>query len=78
MCKDVSDYMMYILAMCPLVLSTGNAKLCFEHNCTLVKDYFRRKKLSRLPKAYCCARLILEYDASSNEVDKDLLKDSLI
>ncbi|KAK7859369.1 hypothetical protein CFP56_006896 [Quercus suber] len=61
--KDISDYMMYILVMCPFILSTGNAIL--------------KKKLPRLPKANSCARLISEYVASSNEVDMYLLKDSL-
>ena len=76
--KEVSDYMMYILAMCPFVLSTGNATLGFEYTCKLVKDFFQWKKLSRLPKAQVCAMLISEYNASSNDVDKYLLKDSLI
>ena len=77
--KDISDYMMYILVMCPFVLSTGNAILNFENTCSSIKDFFfLEKKLPRLPKANSCARLISEYVASSNEVDMYLLKDSLL
>ncbi|XP_075666019.1 uncharacterized protein LOC142635835 [Castanea sativa] len=76
--KDISDYMMYILVMCPFVLSTRNAILSFENTCSSVEDFFLEKKLPRLPKANSCARLISEYVASSNEVDGYLLKDSLL
>ena len=38
--KDISDYMMYILVMCPFVLSTGNAILNFENTCSSIKDFF--------------------------------------
>ena len=69
---------MYILVMCPFVLSTGNAILSFENTCSSIKDFFLEKKLPRLPKANSCARLISEYVASSNEVDMYLLKDSII
>ncbi|XP_050290571.1 uncharacterized protein LOC126728854 [Quercus robur] len=77
--KDISDYMMYILAMCPFVLSTGNATLGFEYTCTLVKRFVRGEKLSRqLTKAQVCEMLISEYYASSNEVDNYLLKDNML
>ena len=56
--KDVSDYMMYILVMCPFVLSTGNAILSFENTCSSVEGFFLEKNLPRLPKANSCARLI--------------------
>ncbi|KAM3749638.1 hypothetical protein ACB098_05G201500 [Castanea mollissima] len=76
--KDVSDYMVYILAMYPFVLSTENATFGFEFTCTLAKHFFQRKNLSRKPKAQVCEKLISEYPASSNEVDKYLSEDSLI
>ncbi|KAK4587844.1 hypothetical protein RGQ29_019018 [Quercus rubra] len=76
--KDISDYMMYILVMCPFVLSTGNAILSFENTCSSVEGFFLEKNLPRLPKANSCARLISEYVASINEVDVYLLKDSLL
>nr|XP_023906205.1 uncharacterized protein LOC112017963 [Quercus suber] len=75
--KDVSDYMMYILVMCPFVLSTGNAIVCFENTCESIKNFFQEKKLPRLPKANACAMLISEYEASSDRVDVYLLTDSL-
>ncbi|KAM3749637.1 hypothetical protein ACB098_05G201400 [Castanea mollissima] len=76
--KDISDYMMYIPVMCPFVLPTRNAILSSENTCSSVEDFFLEKKLPRLPKANSCARLISEYVASSNEVDRYLLKDSLL
>ncbi|KAK4571244.1 hypothetical protein RGQ29_029876 [Quercus rubra] len=75
--KDVSDYMMYILVMCPFVLSIGNAMVCFENACESIKNFFQEKKLPRLPKANACAMLISEYEASSDSVDVYLLTDSL-
>ena len=75
--KDVSDYMMYILVMCPFVLSIGNAIVCFENACESIKNFFQEKKLPRLPKANACAMLISEYEASSDSVDVYLLTDSV-
>lgn len=37
MIKVVSDYMMYILVLCPFMLSTGNAEISFEKACKHVK-----------------------------------------
>lgn len=76
--KDISDYMMYILVMCPFVLSTGNAILSFENTCAWVRNFFEEKKLTKLPKAEACAMLISEYETSSDKVDNYLLTESLL
>ena len=76
--KDISDYMMYILVMCPFVLSTGNAKLSFENTCEWVKNIFQEKKLTKLPKLDACAMLISESETSSDKVDNYLLKEDLL
>ena len=76
--KDISDYMMYILVMCPFVLSTGNAILSFENTCAWVRNFFKEKKLTKLPKAEACAMLISEYETSSDKVDNYLLTESLL
>ena len=60
--KDVSDYMMYILVMCPFLLSTEDAKFSFKITCAMVAEFFLKKKFI-LPKADACAMLISEYDA---------------
>ena len=75
--KDISDYMMYILVMCPFVLSTGNAKLSFGNTCEWVKNFFQGKKLTKLPKLDACAMLISEYETSSDKVDNYLLTEDL-
>ena len=61
--KDVSDYVMYILVMCPFLLSTGDAKFSFKITGAMVTEFFQKKKFARLPKADACAMLISEYDA---------------
>ena len=61
--KDISDYMMYILVMCPFLLSTGDAKFSFKITGAMVTEFFQKKKFARLPKADACAMLISEYDA---------------
>ncbi|KAL4607640.1 hypothetical protein ACB092_09G190100 [Castanea dentata] len=76
--KDISDYMMYILVMCPFVLSTGNAILSFENTCEWVKNFFQEKKLTKLPKPDACAMLISEYETSSDKVDNYLLTEDLL
>ena len=76
--KDISDYMMYILVMCPFVLSTGNAKLSFENTCEWVKNIFQEKKLTKLPKLDACAMLISESETSSDKVDNYLLTEDLL
>ena len=62
--KAVSDYMMYILAMCPLAFSAGNAKFSFESTCKSVEDFFYQRALSRLPKDQVCEKIISEYKAN--------------
>nr|POE69229.1 hypothetical protein CFP56_74801 [Quercus suber] len=61
--KDVSDYVMYILVMCPFLLSAGDAKFSFKITCAMVTKFFQKKNFARLPKADACAMLISEYDA---------------
>ena len=58
--KDISDYMMYILAMCPLSFSSGNAKIGFKSACDRVEILFNRYELSRLPKDQVCEKMISE------------------
>ena len=38
MIKPISDYLMYILTMCPSMLSTGNAEISFERACDRVSE----------------------------------------
>ncbi|GMY32475.1 hypothetical protein FCV25MIE_27717 [Fagus crenata] len=38
MIKEVSDYMMYILAVCPFMFSTGDAEISFEKACKQVEE----------------------------------------
>ncbi|XP_050289082.1 uncharacterized protein LOC126727450 [Quercus robur] len=64
MSKDVSDYMMYILAMCPLAFSTGNAKVGFESTRVNVEIYFLLRNLSGLPKDQVCEKMISGYKAN--------------
>lgn len=58
--KDVSDYMMYILAMCPLAFSSGHAKISFKSACIRVNELFNRNELSRLPKDQVCEQMMSE------------------
>ena len=37
--KDVSDYVMYILVMCPFLLSIGDAKFSFKITCAMVMEF---------------------------------------
>ncbi|KAK7820640.1 hypothetical protein CFP56_038639 [Quercus suber] len=46
MIKHISDYLMYILTMCPSMLSTGNAEISFEKACERV-----RKALKNHPES---------------------------
>ena len=75
--KDLSDYMMYILAMLPMALSTGNAKRSFESTCNDVKFYIEEKKLSKLSKVQVCEGLISIRFRSDMSVYKSLLHDKL-
>ena len=68
--KDISDYMMYILAMCPLAFSTGNAKVGFELTCISVEGYY--DQLSGLPKDQVCEKIISDYKADDFGEQKDL------
>ena len=70
--KDVSDYMMYILVMCPLLLSTGDAKFSFKTTCAMVMEFLQEKKFARLPKADACAMSISEYDVFLGPKYEDL------
>ncbi|XP_075662947.1 uncharacterized protein LOC142632429 [Castanea sativa] len=38
MIKHISDYLMYILTMCPSMLSTGNAEISFDKACERVSE----------------------------------------
>ncbi|KAL4628886.1 hypothetical protein ACB092_05G270100 [Castanea dentata] len=75
--KDVSDYMMYILAMCPLAFSAGNVKHGFEFTCLRVENHVNLRKLSGLPKDQVCEKIISEYKANDFEGEKDLYGESL-
>ncbi|KAK7859372.1 hypothetical protein CFP56_006898 [Quercus suber] len=79
MSKDVSDYMMYILAMCPLAFSTGNAKLGFKKTCIWVERYFHeREELSRLPKDQVCEQMMSKYEAEDFGERKNLAEVHLL
>ena len=43
--KNISDYMMYILVMCPFLLSTGDAKFSFKISGAMVTEFFQKKKV---------------------------------
>ena len=64
MSKDVSDYMMYILAMCPFAFSTGNAKPCFESICRWLDDFCHRRNISRPSKDQLSEKIELDYNAT--------------
>ena len=70
--KDVSDYVMYILVMCPFLLSTGDAKFSFKITCAMVMEFLQEKKFARLHKADACAMLISEYDVFLGPKYEDL------
>ena len=64
--------------MCPLALSTGNAKPDFESACRGVEDYFYLRNLSRLPKDQVCEKLISEDRANDFPEQKYMLWESLL
>ncbi|XP_075649650.1 uncharacterized protein LOC142620110 [Castanea sativa] len=68
---------MYILVMCPFVLSTGNAIVSFENTCESIKNFLQAKKLLRPRTANAWAMLISEFEASSDNEKIYLLADSL-
>jgi hypothetical protein len=51
--KEISDYMMYILAVCPFMFSTGDAEISFEKACKQVEEAIEKPQ---------------EHDADSNLV----------
>ncbi|XP_075666020.1 uncharacterized protein LOC142635836 [Castanea sativa] len=80
--KGVSDYMMYILEMCPLELPKEDAKFSFEYTCcdlvTLAKDYFQRENLSRLSKDQVCRSLISGFKDSGTNLRWRLWEEDLL
>uniref|UniRef100_A0A2N9H761 DUF4220 domain-containing protein n=1 Tax=Fagus sylvatica TaxID=28930 RepID=A0A2N9H761_FAGSY len=53
MIKEVSDYMMYILVVCPFMLSTGNAEISFEKACELIKKALKNCTDSTMSPSVC-------------------------
>ena len=78
MSKDVSDYMMYILEMCPLELPKQDAKFSFEQTCKLVKNFFPGENLSRLSQAQVCQRLISVFQDLETDVRQLLWTEYLL
>ena len=44
--KEISDYMMYILAFCPFLLSAGRAKITFEESCEWLRRVHKEEKFT--------------------------------
>jgi hypothetical protein len=74
MIKEVSDYMMYILVVCPFMLSTGNAEISFEKACELIKKALKNCPDSKMPRV--CETIISDV---SKQPDDDFDRtDSLL
>ncbi|KAL2335802.1 hypothetical protein Fmac_010248 [Flemingia macrophylla] len=60
MAKLLSDYMMYLLAMRPHMLSTTTAKIIFQHACDKLKDLLVQKEQSVNDEKEACRILKME------------------
>ncbi|KAM3701801.1 hypothetical protein ACJW30_05G202300 [Castanea mollissima] len=80
--KGVSDYIMYILEMCPLELPKEDAKFSFEQTycdlVKLVKKNFPRENLSRLSKDQVCRSLISGFKDSGTNLRWRLWEEDLL
>ncbi|XP_043703001.1 uncharacterized protein LOC122653124 [Telopea speciosissima] len=56
--KLLSDYMMYLLLMCPFMLPEGNGMIRFRDTFAEVKEVFEKTKSSKLDKSEACKKLL--------------------
>ena len=66
--KEISDYMMYLLSMCPFMLSTGNTKISFWKACELLGEALKNFTGSSMSLIAC--KEIMSY-VSNQEKDSD-------
>ena len=62
--KEISDYMMYILTMCPFLLSSRNAEVSFAKACEQVQEALNNRPESS-PQDAC--RSVMSYPFSKNK-----------
>ena len=68
MIKEVSDYMMYILVVCPFMLSTGNTEISFEKACELIEEALQNCTDSKMPRV---CETIISYVSKQDKLPND-------
>ena len=64
--REISEYMMYILAVCPFMFSIGDAEISFEKACKQVEEALENRTNSSMSSIVC--EKPQEHDADSNLV----------
>ncbi|KAK7822907.1 uncharacterized protein LOC111984922 [Quercus suber] len=75
--KNLSDYMMYLLDMCPFLLPIGIGKIRFRDTSEEAKNFFHEKGLSKNMGKFCDKLLEVNTDVEPNKVKGDRSKSVL-
>ncbi|KAM4130133.1 hypothetical protein ACJW30_01G077900 [Castanea mollissima] len=75
--KNLSDYMLYLLVMCPFLLPIGIGMIRFQDTCEEAKHFFQEKDLSKNKVKFCKMLLEVNTDVEPIKVKGDRSKSVL-
>ena len=75
--KNLSDYMLYLLVMCPFLLPIGIGMIRFQDTCEEAKHFFQEKGLSKNKVEFCKILLKVNTDVEPIRVKGDRSKSVL-
>uniref|UniRef100_A0A7N2KTK7 DUF4220 domain-containing protein n=1 Tax=Quercus lobata TaxID=97700 RepID=A0A7N2KTK7_QUELO len=75
--KNLSDYMLYLLVMCPFLLPIGIGMIRFQDTCEEAKHFFQEKGLSKNKVKFCKMLLEVNTDVEPIKVKGDRSKSVL-
>ncbi|XP_059285795.1 uncharacterized protein LOC132039305, partial [Lycium ferocissimum] len=56
--KQLSDYMLYLLVVCPFMLPIGIGMIRFRDTCAEAKEFFKERNLEKKTLAIACGKLL--------------------
>ncbi|KAH0982349.1 hypothetical protein GBA52_009526 [Prunus armeniaca] len=75
--KQLSNYMLYLLVMCPFMLPNGIGQIRFQDTCAEAEDFFTERKSITDEEKACTMLLKVSTDISPSEVKGDRSKSVL-
>ncbi|XP_062087816.1 uncharacterized protein LOC133794545 [Humulus lupulus] len=75
--KLLSDYMLYLVVVCPFMLPNGIGQIRFQDTCAEVSEFFNQRKHKKDPKEACRMLMEVNTEVHPSEVKGDRSKSVL-